>query len=168
MTLGLTDIYGGVLVGLCATLFMDLGTQVSKIVFGTVAPNYCLVGRWLRHMPATFRHSSISDAPKKHLECLTGWVFHYFTGVVYALLLVVSISAEWLRQPTILPAMIVGVGTLVIPFFVMQPCFGLGIAAARSPSPARARLRSLSAHVLFGIGLYLSALAISQFGVPAR
>jgi hypothetical protein len=57
--------------------------------------------------------------------------------------------------------MIVGLATLAIPFFVMQPSFGLGIAASKTPNPTQARLRSLMNHAVFGLGLYISALAIS-------
>ena len=43
--------------------------------------------------------------------------------------------------------------------FILQPAMGLGIAARRAPNPAMARLHSLVAHVVFGLGLYLTALA---------
>jgi hypothetical protein len=36
---------------------------------------------------------------------------------------------------------------------------GLGIAARRAPNPAMARLHSLVTHAVFGLGLYLTALA---------
>jgi hypothetical protein len=42
----------------------------------------------------------------------------------------------------------------------MQPAFGLGIAASKAPNPRHARLRSVLSHALFGLGLYLSALAL--------
>ena len=60
---------------------------------------------------------------------------------------------------TLLPALVVGVVTVVFPFFVMQPGMGFGIAASKAPDPMRARLRSLMTHTVFGIGLYLAARA---------
>jgi hypothetical protein len=48
----------------------------------------------------------------------------------------------------------------------MQPSFGLGIAAARTPKPNQARLRSLMSHTVFGVGLYASALALSPLMYP--
>jgi hypothetical protein len=51
------------------------------------------------------------------------------------------------------------VGTVVAPYFILQPAMGLGIAARRAPNPAMARLHSLVTHVVFGFGLYLTALA---------
>jgi hypothetical protein len=47
-----------------------------------------------------------------------------------------------------------------MPFFVMQPAMGAGIAASRTPTPWRNRLRSLATHAVFGCGLYLSAAAL--------
>jgi DUF2938 family protein len=71
------------------------------------------------------------------------------------------LSAVIGAQPTVLPALIYGIGTVVFPFFVMQPSFGLGIAASRAPNPRHARLKSLATHMVFGLGLYVCALGVS-------
>lgn len=148
-------------VGLGATLVMDLWSIFLNRAFNIPAPDYCFVGRWLRYMPeGVFRHSSIATAPQKSAECAVGWVAHYAIGVTYALSLVFFTSHRWLREPTLLPAMILGIATVAIPFLVMQPAFGLGIASSKTANPAQARLRSISNHAVFGLGLYLSALAI--------
>ena len=49
---------------------------------------------------------------------------------------------------------LVGIASLAAPFLVMQPAMGYGIAASRTPKPAAARLRSLTTHAVFGLGLY--------------
>ncbi|MDQ3427283.1 MAG: DUF2938 domain-containing protein, partial [Gemmatimonadota bacterium] len=54
-----------------------------------------------------------------------------------------------------------GIGTVVCPLFIMQPAFGLGIAASRTPNPTQARLKSLVTHTVFGAGLYVCALGVS-------
>jgi Protein of unknown function (DUF2938) len=150
-------------VGLGATLFMDLWALFLKRAFGTPLANYCLVGRWLRYMPeGTFTHASIANSSQKRFECAAGWIAHYVIGVVYALVLVVLVSDNWLAQPTLLPPLLFGIGTLLAPFLVMQPSFGLGIAASRAPSPTQARLRSLMAHTAFGVGLYVCAVGVSN------
>jgi hypothetical protein len=59
-----------------------------------------------------------------------------------------------------LPALLFGVGTVLVPFLVMQPSFGLGIASSKAPNPTAARLRSLMAHAVFGVGLYLCAATL--------
>ena len=65
---------------------------------------------------------------------------------------------EWARPPTWLPALIVGLATVVAQFFIMQPGMGAGIAASKTPNPAQARLRSIINHTVFGFGLYISAV----------
>jgi hypothetical protein len=149
-------------VGVGATLVMDLSSMLLKLVFNIPLPNYCLVGRWLCYMPkGVFTHSSVAKAPQKSAECVVGWIAHYVIGVIFALLLVLLVAPQWLHNPTLLPAMALGISTVAMPFFVMQPSFGLGFAASKTPNPTQARLRSLMNHAIFGLGLYLSALVLS-------
>jgi hypothetical protein len=163
-----TFFLSAVIVGLGATLFMDLWALVLNRAFGTTSANYCLVGRWFRHMPdGKFMHTNIANSSQKHLECAVGWIAHYIVGVGYALVLVAIVSADWLARPTLLPALLFGIGTLLVPFLVMQPSFGLGIAASRAPSPTQARLKSLMAHIAFGVGLYVCAVGLG-YVVPVH
>jgi Protein of unknown function (DUF2938) len=154
---------GIITIGFGATIVMDLWAVLLKQVFKIPLPNYCLVGRWLRHMThGTFMHSSISAAAHKPAECATGWIAHYTIGVLFALALVAWATPQWLQSPTLMPALIFGVVTVGFPFFIMHPSFGLGIAASKAPNPMQARLRSLMNHAAFGLGLYVSALVLSQ------
>ena len=162
-----TYLLGAIAVGLGATLFMDLWALFLKRAFGAPSANYCLVGRWFRHMPGTFMHTSIANSSQKRFECAVGWIAHYVIGVVYALVLVALLSGEWLARPTLLPALLFGIGTVLVPFLVMQPSFGLGIAASGAPNPTQARLRSLMAHTVFGVGLYLCAVGVT-YVVPVH
>jgi hypothetical protein len=160
--------FGAIAVGLGATLFMDLWAVFLKHAFGVAPPNYCLVGRWFCYMPlGTFTHSSIADSPRKPYECAVGWIGHYLVGVLYAVGLVALVSDRWLVHPTLLPALLFGVGTVLVPFLVMQPSFGLGVAASKAPNPEQARLKSLMAHTVFGTGLYVSAAGLSRI-LPAH
>jgi DUF2938 family protein len=155
-------ILGGIAIGIGATLVMDLWNLFLKRTFSIPSLDYCLLGRWLRHMPGgTFRHANITAAPQKPLECTVGWTAHYTIGVVFALVLVVLTSGDWLARPTLALALLYGIGTVVFPFFIMQPSFGLGIAASRTSKPMQARLKSLVTHTVFGVGLYLCALGVS-------
>lgn len=159
---------GAIVVGLGATLFMDLWAFFISRAFGIVPANYCLVGRWFCHMPqGVFRHASIADASKRPLECAVGWISHYAIGALYALALVALVSGSWLLQPTLLPALLFGIGTVVVPFLIMHPSFGLGVAASKTPNPTHARLKSLMAHIVFGVGLYVCAVALSRV-LPAQ
>jgi len=150
------------LIGLGATLTTDLLALFLKLAFKITAPNYCLVGRWLRYMPeGTFKHSNIAFAPQKSAECTVGWIAHYLIGITFAIAFVAFVGNNWLQHPKLIPAIIFGVITVLMPFFIMQPAFGLGLAASKTPNPTQARLRSLMNHTAFGIGLYLFTLLVS-------
>ena len=160
MSLAPGDLCPAAAIGIGATLVMDLWNLFLKRVFGLPSLNYCLLGRWLRHMPAgTIRHASIAAAPAKALECQVGWVAHYSIGVVFAIGFVALVSGDWLARPTVLPAVSYGLATVVFPFFIMQPSLGFGVASSKAANPMQARLKSLATHTVFGVGLYVCALA---------
>jgi hypothetical protein len=162
MSIEATTILGAIAVGLGATLVMDLWNLFLKRTFSVPSLNYCLLGRWLRHMPeGTFKHASITAAAQKPFECNVGRVAHYTIGAVFALIFVFFASGDWLARPTLLPALLYGIATVVLPFFLMQPSLGLGIAASKTPNPMQARLKSLVTHSVFGVGLYVCALGVS-------
>jgi hypothetical protein len=157
------EIPGAIAIGIGATLVMDLWNLLLKRTFSIPSLNYCWLGRWVRHMPGgILRHASIAAAPQKPLECTVGWIAHYTIGVAFALVFVVLTSGDWLARPTVLPALLYGIGTVVFPFFIMQPSFGLGMAASRTPNPTQARLKSLVTHLVFGVGLYICALGVNH------
>ncbi|WP_353189253.1 DUF2938 domain-containing protein [Pandoraea pnomenusa] len=149
-------------IGVCATAVMDVWALILRHGFGLTSLDYAMVGRWLGHMPAgQFAHAGIGRAAPVPGEKAMGWVAHYATGVVFAAGLVASTGADWLDTPTLLPALGFGLVTVVVPFFVMQPAFGAGVAASKTPKPAQARLRSLITHSVFGLGLYAGAWLVS-------
>ena len=162
MSIEANRIFGAIAIGIGATLVMDLWNLLLRRAFSIPSLNYCLLGRWLRYMPeGTFTHASIGAAPQKPFECPVGWVAHYTIGVVFALVFIGFTSDDWLARPTVLPALLYGIATVVFPFFIMQPSFGLGIAASRTPNPMQARLKSLVTHSVFGVGLYVWAVGVS-------
>jgi hypothetical protein len=151
-----------ILIGLGATLTTDLWALLLKRAFKIPAPNYCLVGRWLRYMPeGVFTHSKIASTPPKSAECTVGWIAHYLIGITFAITFVALAGNNWLQHPALIPAIVFGVGTVLMPFFIMQPSFGLGFAASKTSSPMQARIRSLMNHTVFGAGLYLFALLVN-------
>ena len=162
MSIEANYILGAIAVGIGASLVMDLWNLFLERTFSIPSLNYCLLGRWLRHIPGgTFRHASITVAPQKPFECTVGWIAHFTIGAVLALVFVFLTSGDWLARPTFLPALLYGIGTVVFPLFIMQPSFGLGIAASKTPNPTQARLKSLMTHTVFGVGLYVCALGVS-------
>lgn len=152
----------GVVVGVGATAVMDLTAEVLRRTRGTRSLDYALVGRWLGHMPAgRFRHESIMTAEPVPGERALGWGAHYAIGSCFAVALVFA-DSEWLDDPRFVPAVSMGLATVAAPWFVMQPAFGFGVAASKTPSPSQARLGSLQAHGAYGDGLWLSGEAPKQ------
>jgi len=149
-------------IGLGATLVMDLWAVLLNRAFAIPAPNQCLVGRWLLHMTkGVFSHPGISNAARRPGECPIGWLAHYTIGAVFALGLMAFTTPQWLKSPSLMPALIFGVVTVGFPFLILHPAFGLGVAASKAPAPMQARIRSLMNHAVFGVGLYLAAMVVT-------
>ena len=146
--------------GIGATLVVDAWALVRARVLGVPPPDYGRVGRWVAHMRhGRFVHASIASASPVRGERAIGWSVHYLIGIGFAALLVALAGPSWCRAPTFLPALLVGVGTVLAPFLLMQPGMGLGVFARRAPRPALARLHSVLTHAIFGVGLYLAGAA---------
>lgn len=163
MNIDAANAFTAVLVGAGATLLLDLWSLFLLWAFKVPFPNFCLLGRWLRHMPeGKFAHASIASASQKRSECAVGWIAHYAIGAVFALALMALAPDGWLMRPTLFPALLFGLGTVLFPLLVMQPAYGLGVAASKAPNPTAARLKSLMSHGVFGLALYLSAGIVSR------
>ena len=113
-----------VVIGAGATAVMDLWTVVRARLFGLPMPDYAWLGRWLR-LPH---------------ERVTGWAAHYLIGIAFAAVLLAIWGVEWASQPTLAPALIVGIGSVAAPFLI-----------------GKARLQSFVTHTVFGFGLYAAA-----------
>jgi hypothetical protein len=159
----MVNVLAGAAVGAGATAAMDLWNLILRKAFGIRSLDYCLLGRWIRHMAAgRFRHASIARAEAKALECPVGWIGHYGIGVSLGVAFLIIAPAGWLTRPTLPPALLFGVVTVALPYLILQPALGLGIAGSRTPKPAHARLKSLVTHLVFGAGLFASASLLSR------
>lgn len=144
------------LVGGAATAFMDLWAFARLKLLNSPSLDYGLVGRWLGYVcRGRFFHDPIGASPPLPGERLIGWTAHYLIGIAFAAVLLAIWGIGWLDKPTLGPALMVGLGSVVAPFLVMQPGMGAGVAASRTPAPGAARWRSLVTHGVFGLGLYV-------------
>ena len=148
-----------ILIGAGATFLLDLFGVLLKRCFQVPSANWGMVGRWVGHMlHGRFVHASIAQAAPFRGERALGWTTHYAIGVAFACALLSLSGLEWARHPTLPAALLVGVLTVVFPYFVLQPGMGAGIAASKTPNPKQARLRSLMNHAVFGMGMYVAAV----------
>lgn len=149
-------------IGIGATIVMDLWAVIQRMA-GVKGLDYAMVGRWLGNMPrGRFVHSSIAAAPAVRGERAIGWIAHYAIGIAFAALLLVLCGPGWVAAPRLLPAVAFGIATVAIPLLIMQPGMGLGVAAAKTPAPWTARLRSVATHAMFGLGLYAAARGLAM------
>lgn len=156
------DIARMALTGAGATAIMDAWLAAQKRL-GMPGLDFALIGRWVGHMGrGRWFHAPIAKSEPVRGERALGWATHYATGIAFAALLVAVAGAPWLHEPTLAPALAVGVGTVLAPWLVIQPAMGAGIAAARTPAPMKNRMRSLLNHTVFGAGLYLAALTLER------
>ena len=131
-------------------------------VAGLPATNWAMVGRWFGNMPrGQVVQETMTKAKPVKGELAIGWIAHYAIGIGYGLLLPAFWGQGWIDRPTLLPPMILVWALLVVPFFLMMPGMGMGIAGSRTPQPNVARLRSVLGHSIFGLGMYATAMALA-------
>ncbi len=151
----------GVLIGVIATLGMDIWAAVVKYVFHLPTADWAMVGRWFGHMPrGVFIHRPIADSAAIPNELAIGWIAHYVTGLVYGLAYLYIVQVLFSSNPSLISAFAFGVVTVVAPWFIMQPGMGAGVFAARTSRPGLMRLINLSMHTVFGASLYVGWVLI--------
>src|SRR5438477_12070836 len=97
MTLQPLYILDAILIGLGATLLIDMWALFLKRVFNVRSLDYCLLGRWVLYIPhGKIVHAQIGATPAKQHECTVGWTTHYLIGTVFALLFVPLTANGWL------------------------------------------------------------------------
>lgn len=147
-------------IGTGATIAIDLWSILRQRLLGVPPLNVALLGRWLAYLLRGHRrHRAIGAMPAVEGERALGWIAHYLIGIAFAAGLLAVAGSAWLQHPTPGPALGVGLGTVLLPFLVMQPAMGAGIAASRTPRPWTTRMHSVLTHGLFGLGLYAAGCA---------
>jgi hypothetical protein len=146
-----------VLIGSGATFTMDLWAALLRH-YGIPSLDFALLGRWLGHLPrGRWFHASIARTAPVRGELWLGWLAHYSIGIGFATALVSLCGLTWARSPSLVPALAMGVVTVLAPWFVLQPALGAGIASSKTPRPLFNGLKSLATHSVFGLGLFLAA-----------
>ncbi len=148
------------LIGIGATVVMDVWLALLRRL-GVPTLNFAFIGRWAGHLlRGRWMHDSISKSPPIRGETGLGWLVHYAVGIAFAGAIAGVAGTGWIDSPTVLPAIGVGIGTVIAPLFLMQPAMGAGIASSRTATPVRNCLRSFANHAVFGVGLYVAAVVL--------
>jgi len=143
--------------GIGATIMMDIWLLTLKI-FKIPTLNFAFLGRWVGWiLHGKIIHQSIAQSPQIKGEYFLGWIAHYSVGIIFALSFLFIVGSDWLIHPQFYSALLFGVVTVLIPFFIMQPAMGSGFASSKTPRPFLNCLKSLMNHSVFGCGLYLTA-----------
>ena len=143
--------------GITATVAIDLWATFSNRMLGWPRTNWGLVGRWIGHMrDGRFTHVSIGSSPTIAHESILGWVFHYVVGCIYAALYLMYVGTAQMGQPTLVSAVLFGLVTILSPWLLMQPALGLGVFASKAPRPTLVRMQNLMIHTIFGLALFYS------------
>lgn len=146
-------------IGIVATALLDLWALFLNRAFGIPLANWAVIGRWFAYLPrGRFMHDTIADTPPVANERAIGWIMHYLIGALFAGIVLLLWGLDWARNPTLPPALIVGVVTVGCGWFILQPGMGFGLAASKRPNANQVRLIGLINHVVFGLGLWLAAL----------
>ncbi len=152
----------GAVIGLGATVLMDLWAVLLWKVFRQPRPNWAPVGRWVWHLKnGTIFHDNIATAKPYPQEQALGWIFHYVVGILYGVILAVLVGLSWFAAPTFLPAWILGIVTVGAGWFLLQPGLGIGVAASKLPNANTVRILNLVSHTVFALGLYGTALLLA-------
>ena len=155
--------FRGLVIGLLATVLIDVWALVLKHLLKLPTTNWAMVGRWVGHLPeGRFVHRKIADATPVAGEAPLGWATHYAIGLVY------GVGYLWLMRdvvaqpPGLVSAIAFSVVLLAAPWFVLLPGIGAGILARRAPKPWLMRAINVSVHVVFGVGLYAGWWLLDQ------
>lgn len=150
-----------VLIGIGATALFDLWQLLLNRLFSLPLPNWAMPGRWFAYLPrGTVRHDDIATTPPVANERAIGWAMHYLVGILFAGIVLAIWGLAWARNPTFLPALIVGLATVGCGWFILQPGMGAGIAASKKPNANQIRLLNIAGHTVFAIGMWGAALLI--------
>jgi hypothetical protein len=145
----------GLVIGLLATVLIDVWALVLKHILKLPTTNWAMVGRWVGHLPkGQFVHRPIANAAPIPGEAALGWATHYAIGLVYGVGYLWLMRDVLAQTPGLVSAIVFSVVLLVASWFIMLPGLGVGILARRAPRPWLIRGINVSVHVVFGIGLY--------------
>lgn len=147
--------------GIIGTVFMDIADKfMDRVNFttGAACGGPRALGRWaLGMLSGYFVHENILESSPVKNEVSAGWIFHYFLGAVVALTypLIYIVLNVPMPENHLLPGLLWGLATAVLPWFSNFPGFGWGFFGVRAPKGMRPLMAPAIAHTCYGLGLGL-------------
>ncbi len=152
----------GILVGVAATVTMDVLSSASRKMGLTVGAKGQWVGRWyLGIAQGHFAHADIAVAQEQPGETRAAQVGHYAIGIVLAVFYVAATGWLAISPGTFLAALGYGFATTVFPWFLVYPALGFGVFGLKGPPELKLCTTSLMNHLFYGFGLWWSAKVLS-------
>ena len=147
-----------ILVGVVATLTMDLLTALS-LWLGLVAPlKPALIGRWFAAVArAEPVQADVARLPALRFEVPLALCGHYLIGIALAFAFLALASRLALPARRFDVALGFGLCSNALPWLVMFPAMGYGLFGAHGPAGTRLFVSSLIGHACYGFGLWLGA-----------
>ncbi|WP_172329138.1 DUF2938 family protein [Mangrovicoccus sp. HB161399] len=144
--------------GIAATAVSDLWQRAVLRALGQPAPGWGSVGRWvLGFAEGRLVDTALKSRPARPNENAAGWAFHYLVGAGYGLLYGWMLALLGLES-SFGAAVLFGIATLAGPMLLMKPAMGGGVFGLKAANPWPGMAKTVSAHLSFGIGLWLAAL----------
>jgi len=148
-------------VGIAATLTMDIWQRIANALFGIPPSNWAMIGRWASYLPkGQVYHNTIADTPAVPNENTIGWIVHYGVGITYGAIYLFLVYYVLGTGPSLFSALGFSLAAVMVTWFFMEPALGLGMMADKLPKSNEVRAYDLSCHTAFGIGLWLGSLLI--------
>ena len=161
-------IWQGLAMGIGATLALDLWAQLLKRTGGIASTDWSVVGRWFVGI-VQGRLVLATGEPTAHADygLALGWLVHYGVGLGYAFAYLALLQLSH-ASVSLYSAAVFGLVTLLSPWLILQPCLGMGFFASATPRPNLTRGLNVVAHLMFGVGLYLSWQVVNLVGSLAQ
>ncbi len=102
-----------------------------------------------------FLHENILESSPARNEARVGLICHYITGGSVALLYPAYFLVFNLPLPEdhLIPGLVFGLATVLLPWLVLYPPFGWGFFGVRAPVKSRPLIAPTIEHVLYGLGI---------------
>jgi len=151
----------GVLIGLIATISMDVLTVIA-IRLGAIAPlTPNLVGRWFASVLSGHPiQADIAHTAPQRYEMALAIPGHYAIGITLACVyLWITTQLAWpARRADV--ALGFALSTNSLPWLLMFPAMGYGLFGLHGPAGTRLFTSSLVSHAFYGVGLWVAARVV--------